>query len=173
MSRRRKRGVFLGTGITRSVCIAALCVLLAGGRLAAGEAQTSVDQERIARTSRAFSQAYVSGDLEALSALYTEDALLLPPNRDVRGRQAIRAYFTPGPGRRQVAHATTSSELRVDGDTAIDVGTWTSTWQRHGEEPQTSSGRYLVVWKRGADGAWRMQYDMWHRPVKSAPGGGP
>ena len=133
---------------------------------AADEPFATSDEARIAAASRAFSVAYVSGDLKTLGELYTHDAVLLPPNRDVLGRDAIREYFTSGPNRKQVAHAMVSIELLVDGDTAIDMGTWNSTWQRKDEPAQSASGRYLVVWRRGKDGAWRMQYDMWHRPTR-------
>ena len=145
-----------------------LTVALLGpvARPAADEPSAASDEARIAAASRAFSTAYVSGDVKTLGELYTIDAVLLPPNRDVRGRDAIRQYFTPRPNRKQVAHTMDSTELLVDGDTAIDMGTWNSTWQRDDEPAQTASGRYLIVWRRGTDGAWRMQYDMWHRPTK-------
>jgi len=41
---------------------------------------------------------------------------------------------------------------------------WSNTWRRGGEAPQSAEGRYLVVWRRGSDGRWRIEYDMWHRP---------
>jgi ketosteroid isomerase-like protein len=54
--------------------------------------------------------------------------------------------------------------LQVQGDLAVDLGWWTSTGQREGQEPATSSGRYLVAWIRTAGGEWKMLYDMWHPP---------
>ena len=50
------------------------------------------------------------------------------------------------------------------GDVVGEVGTWSSTIQRHGEDARiTSSDRYLLVWERGSEGRWRIAYDMWHR----------
>jgi ketosteroid isomerase-like protein len=46
------------------------------------------------------------------------------------------------------------------------VGTWTSTGRRGDADPSTASERYLVVWVREGDGAWRILYDMWHRPAR-------
>ena len=122
-------------------------------------------REEITAASRAFSDAYVAGDTAMIRALYTPDALLLPPNRDVRGREAIGRYFAPRPRRTNVAHAMTSDELRISGGAAIDVGTWSSSWRIDGGPVQEASGRYLVVWRRGEDGRWRIEYDMWHRPA--------
>jgi ketosteroid isomerase-like protein len=59
----------------------------------------------------------------------------------------------------------TSDELRIAGDRAFDTGTWTHAAQAEGRPVQQSSGKYLVIWQRGRDGRWRIEYDMWHRPT--------
>ncbi len=143
----------------------ALCGSGPGSAAAADPPEAgAADRAAIAAASRAFSDAYVRNDSRAIAELYTEDAVLLPPGGEFRGREAAARYFAWGPGRRQVAHAMESSELVVAGDMAVDVGTWHSTSQRGDAPPVTASGRYLVVWVRQGDGAWRMRYDMWHRP---------
>ena len=125
------------------------------------------DRAAIAEASRAFSAAFVAGDTATLGALYTDDAVLLPPNRNVNGNEAIRGYFAPSAGRTQVGHTLTSESLLIDGDLAIDMGRWESTTQREGAEPRTSSERYLVVWQRQEDGSWKMSHDAWHWPQPS------
>lgn len=122
------------------------------------------DEAAIAAASEAFSAAYVRGDTLAIGAFYTEDAVLLPPGRRVTGRANIARYFAPRQGRANVNHTLVCTELRVEGDMAVDVGTWHNTWRSGEEEAQTASGNYLVVWRRGTDDTWRMAYDMWHRP---------
>jgi ketosteroid isomerase-like protein len=121
--------------------------------------------EAIAAASRAFSAAFVAGDTAAIRELYTEGAMLLPPERDVRGRDAIARYFAPGPRRRNLEHAMTSDDLGIEGNLAVDMGTWTNRWSLDGGEPRQASGRYLIVWRRGEDDRWRIEYDMWHRPT--------
>ena len=120
----------------------------------------------IMRASRVFSAAYVANDTAALGRVYTDSAVLLPSDREVRGRPAIQRYFAWGPNRRQIAHAMKSESITINGDMAVDVGTWTSTSQRGDAPAATASGRYMVVWVRESDGAWRMLYDMWHRPTQ-------
>jgi ketosteroid isomerase-like protein len=127
-------------------------------------ARAEKDRRAIAEASLAFSAAYVAGDTVALGELYTEDAVLMPPNRNIEGNDQIRAYFAPAEGRRQVGHKLTSERLLIDGDLAIDMGTWSSTTQRENDEPRTSSERYLVVWQRQGDGTWKMAWDAWHWP---------
>ncbi len=149
-----------GTG--RAVCLA--CVLVVGAAGGAHAQSSAPDSIAIAAASRAFSEAYVRGDTARIRSLYAVDAVLLPPGRELRGRDRIARYFAPSARRVNVSHAMESSELRLAGDVAIDVGIWRNTW-RIGDEPeQSAQGRYLVVWRRGPDSRWRIEYDMWHRP---------
>ena len=147
------------------VTLMAFCAL--AGVAVGEERPRSIDalREEIREASRAFSAAYVTNDVETITALYTDDALLLPPGRDVRGREAAGEYFSWRGSYRQLSHAMQSEELVIRDDIAIDVGTWHSTGQRGDAPPTSASGRYLVVWVKEGDGAWRMKYDMWHRPV--------
>jgi ketosteroid isomerase-like protein len=154
---------------TRALCTILVAATLAGfggcrARPSDSAASGAVARRDIAEAGRRFSAAYVAGDTATIGSLYTEDAVLLPPGAEIRGRAAIVRYFAPGPNRRQLAHAMVSGSLEVRGSTAIDVGRWSSTWQRGNGEPQTAGDRYLIVWLRGADGAWRISHDVWHRP---------
>lgn len=155
VARRRRSGIV-------GVC-AAVGVIVAGASYAA--AQTTDDAAgSIAAASASFSRAYMAGDTATIRALYTEDGMLLPPERTVEGRDAITRYFAPGSRRENTHHAMVSERLEVTGDVAVDVGTWHNRWRIDGGEERTASGAYLVVWRRGADGRWRIQYDAWHRP---------
>jgi len=129
--------------------------------------EAGADQRAIAEASRAFSAAYVAGDTAAIGALYTDDAVLMPPNRNIEGNADIRAFFAPSQNRTQVGHELVSEKLLIDGDLAIDMGTWSSTTQRDDAEPDTSSERYLVVWRRQVDGSWKIAWDAWHWPRPS------
>lgn len=131
----------------------------------ASEATTpTADSLAIVAASRAFSAAYERNDTAALAQVYADSGVLLPPGREVRGRAAIQQYFAWGSQHRQLVHAMRSTSLVVRGDLAVDIGIWTSTAQRGEDPPVTSSERYVVVWRRERDGAWRIRYDMWHRP---------
>ncbi|MGI9039357.1 MAG: YybH family protein [Gemmatimonadota bacterium] len=125
----------------------------------------TVDAEAAIRgAAAAFSAAFEAGDTTALGELYTTDALLLAPNDTVRGRAAIRRWFAPREGRNPFDHTLTADALEVRGDVAIDRGWWTQEFRREDGTTNGSSGVYLVIWRRGSDGRWRMSYDMWHAP---------
>ncbi|MDX1661306.1 MAG: DUF4440 domain-containing protein [Gemmatimonadota bacterium] len=122
----------------------------------------------IVDASQAFSRAMERRDPSTMAAQYTDDAVLLPPNGvPVTGIEAIEAFWTPGdPEFRTVRHELTTDRLEVDCDMATDLGRWRQVAKR-GEGPETEAwGRYLVVWRRTADGEWKMQFDAWTRPVQ-------
>ena len=130
-----------------------------------GMALTDVadDKARIMAASRAFSNAYLRGDTTTLKNLYTEDAVLLPTGSSYSGRAAIASYFAPIEGRTNASHEFRVEKLTIEGDIAIDMGTWHYAW-RVGKVTYSADERYLVIWRRCEDGVWRIQYDMWHRP---------
>lgn len=143
----------------RSPLTATFLVLVA---TAAAGAQSTVEDE-LAAIRSAFSAALVAGDSETVASMYTDDGVLLPPGREIRGRDRIGRYFATGRDYVQVAHSMIPDEVRVDGSTAVEIGTWSSTTRREGQDAVTASDRYLLVWRRESDGTWRIVYDMWHR----------
>jgi ketosteroid isomerase-like protein len=48
------------------------------------------------------------------------------------------------------------------GDTAYEIGKYTLKIQPAGQEAMTDSGKYLVVWKRQAEGTWKLHVDIWN-----------
>jgi uncharacterized protein (TIGR02246 family) len=120
----------------------------------------------IAESADAFSRALERGDAAGMADQYVADATLIPPGgRLVTGRDAILAFWTPrNPDFRTLEHSLTTDRLVVSGDVALEVGTWRQRGQLREEAPTESAGRYLVVWRRQADGAWKMQFDSWTAP---------
>jgi ketosteroid isomerase-like protein len=81
------------------------------------------------------------------------------------GRDAILAFWTPrNPEFRTLQHSLTTDRLVVTGGVAMEVGTWRQRGQLGEEAPKESAGRYLVVWRRQANGSWKMQFDSWTAP---------
>ena len=155
-------------GVCGTICVCLLVMAAAANQITA-QGTKIVKSKRsteaaIKKASVAFSDAYVRGDTDAIRNLYTEDAAILPPGRTIRGNSKIAGYFAPRPNRENISHSMESSELKVEGNLAIDIGMWNNTWKSGNAKEQSASGQYLVVWKRGTDGRWRIQYDMWHRP---------
>jgi uncharacterized protein (TIGR02246 family) len=120
-------------------------------------------QQAIEGTNVRFVQAYNRGDVASVAALYTDDAVLLPPNMEMlRGRQAIEAFWNGARqmGIREVILETASVE--DSGQLAYEIGAYTLKIEPEGREATTDKGKYVVVWKRQADGSWKLAVDIWN-----------
>jgi ketosteroid isomerase-like protein len=125
----------------------------------------AADSTAIAAAARAFSAAYLRNDTLALAHAYVDSAIAFPPGRRaVAGPAAIGHLFAWPAGYRQLEHLLTIEHLQIQGDLAVDVGTWHSTGQREGKDPVAASGRYLVTWVRTSGGPWKILYDIWQPP---------
>lgn len=136
-----------------------------------GLAQQSADEkkniEALAQISTQFSAAYMKGDADKMVSLYTDDAVIFPGNSDlIRGKEAIRKYWTLAPGRTITHHKITASEIKITGDFAYDYGYFEISGVNNGQVWGPNYGKYLIVWKRGSDGAWKMHLDMWNSRPK-------
>jgi uncharacterized protein (TIGR02246 family) len=120
-------------------------------------------RSRIEETNLQFTEALNRGDISSVVALYTDNAVILPPNSEpVRGREGARALFE---GMVQAMGLPTlrlsTVEVTEVGDTAYEVGDYTMTMKPPTGEAINDHGKYVVVWKRQGDAAWKLAVDMW------------
>ncbi|UCG87442.1 MAG: DUF4440 domain-containing protein [Gemmatimonadota bacterium] len=111
----------------------------------------------------AYTEAVLAGDADAVAALYTENAIEMPPDMPSReGRAAIRAAYAAEGGVPQ-AFTVTSVEIDGLGGLAFDRGTWSWTGVVAAEgEPVTLTGKYLMVVRQQQDGSWLWTTGIWN-----------
>jgi uncharacterized protein (TIGR02246 family) len=118
---------------------------------------------QIERNAAQFAEAFNRGDITAVAAMYDTGAVVLAPNAPVmRGRQNIEALWS---GARQQGFKTLNLSVQsVEslGDHAIELGNYTLIVQPAGQPEMTDRGKYMVVWKRQADGSWKLYRDMFN-----------
>lgn len=104
-----------------------------------------------------------NGDAAGLAAMYTEDAVILPPNMEkVSGRTAIEEFWAIGISQMGLKFSEFRTEERiVSGDFIISIGSYTLTIQPAGQKPVEDKGKMIVIWKQTAEG-WRVHRDMWN-----------
>lgn len=124
----------------------------------AGDPRGAIE-ETLAR----FTAAFNSGDAAGVGALYSEDAVILPPGGEsVSGREAITAFWQGA-----IEGGLTDLELQIveleaqDGR-AFEVGKLRLMAPGEGGEMQPVLGKYIVVWKQDGEGNWRLHRDIWN-----------
>lgn len=140
-----------------TVCgILTMAVLPTGAVLA----QETSDEAAFDRVYAEFSRAYRDGDPAAVALVYTEDAYYLAPGDSIAHGNVRRHFewlsrYEAGQGPVVEFEIV---EREISGDLGYDVGYYRL---RPADAPadETSIGKFLVIWKRGADGVWRIQAD--------------
>jgi ketosteroid isomerase-like protein len=102
-------------------------------------------------------------DFDAYVKLYyAENARFLMPNGPtVEGREAIKAVLASFGSMREVKFSIVS----MDGmnDLACVHGTYAMSWTPPGATaPQGDKGKYVEIWKRRADGTWKVTHDIFN-----------
>jgi uncharacterized protein (TIGR02246 family) len=100
--------------------------------------------------------AYNTNTPAAFAAMYTEDAVVLPPGQPpVNGRDAITQFWKDrlAPGNRK-DHTFEIVSVRQDGELAYQVARWTLDILNGRGEPTKVSGNTVRIFERQPDGSW-------------------
>lgn len=121
-------------------------------------------EDAVRSASAALNQAYIAKDVEKIVTFYAEDASLFPPGSGIdTGKEAIHAAwvaFVTTPGFSLNA-TTTKVEAARSGDLAYEEGAYLLTTKVKGEL-KAEKGKYVVVWKKQADGNWKAVADIFN-----------
>jgi ketosteroid isomerase-like protein len=112
---------------------------------------------------RMFGDGIRKGEAAAVGALYSEDALLMPPNFEmIRGRSSTQGFWG-GAIKMGVKDAVlTTVELTDLGDMVHEVGNYALRIQPEGQAAFEDKGKYIVLWKKMPDGSLKMHRDIWN-----------
>ena len=117
----------------------------------------------IESANREIGKAFSSGDIAALAAFYTEDAVVLPPNSQmIRGRKAIEEFWKGAVGMGVRSIQLNTIDVQSSGDLAYEIGNATMQIQPQGGSASRETVKYVVVWKRQPDNSWKLAADIWN-----------
>ncbi|HEU5039467.1 MAG TPA: SgcJ/EcaC family oxidoreductase [Gemmatimonadales bacterium] len=146
-----------------ALLLGAPALLLAGCRDRVPPADPSARRAIEAAVSR-YVAASNRGDAEALTELYTEDAVLLPPDHAaIHGREAIGEFWRQGT---DSGLAVRTLRVEVDGSIGYLVGQY--NLPPTDEEP-ADSGKYVMCLRRQRDGSWKLSADIWNSSAEDEP----
>lgn len=162
--------------VTRSFVPAlTIAFLTLGCKPAPAPDRGSTDQASVAavhQVGEAYLAAVRTGDIDAALAQWADSMMVLPPNEPAfRGHAAYRAWLEAFMKQLKVVDARfTDSEVTVSGNLAIErVGFAWTLQPVAGGDPITEVGKGLHVYRRQADGAWKLTMDIWSADAPAKP----
>jgi uncharacterized protein (TIGR02246 family) len=128
------------------------------------QAEVSASKLELGQMNRDFAAALNAKDAKAAAALYTEDAVLIPPGEPlVRGREAIEEYWRGAielGGVRDVSVET--MDALSSGTLGYETGSFVLTANGPDGEPVVDRGRYVELLRREPDGRWLSTHGIWN-----------
>ena len=89
--------------------------------------------------------------------------MMLPPDATVvSGRDAIAALWKGWIDEGLTNLKLKTTKIESAGDLAYEIGDFSLDVTGEDGQVTPAPGNYLVVWKKGADGVWRLQVDTWN-----------
>ena len=118
-----------------------------------------IDDRTVAGLKATLVRAFEQGDAALAASLYEPGARLLPPGAPViTGADAVRAFFQRRCDAGSDGGVLETVRLDEYGDVAVEEG----RYGRRAGEQLLDTGKYLAVFRRQPDGAWRWAIDMWN-----------
>jgi ketosteroid isomerase-like protein len=150
--------------LVRNLCIGATAFSVACAQThgAAGSSQNSADtlKAEIEAVNREMEIAFGRKDLLAVAKFYADDARLIGPRgQEVRGRAAIDAYWVNV--RNPKSWRLEAFDIGGSATEAFQFGRSTLV-QENAAGDRTSVTDFVVIWKRGLDGMWKIALDFYH-----------
>jgi uncharacterized protein (TIGR02246 family) len=125
--------------------------------MVADEVQKAIDE-----ANRRFMEGFLKQDPSMNASVYAEDAVVFPPDAAaVQGKKAIEEFWGGVMASGVKEGRLTTVELVGDGDYVHERGTGVLKVHPAGEAPSEQNLKYVVVWKRTAEG-WKNLWDIWN-----------
>ena len=134
-----------------------------------------VDEKAVRDADEQWSKVAAAKDLDKTVSFYADGAVVLPPNQAVvTTKDGIRNLWKGFlDSLTDINWKTTRVETAKSGDMAYLIGTYEMTMK----DGTKDKGKYCEVWKKQADGKWKVSADMFSSDLpapgaSSAAGGG-
>jgi ketosteroid isomerase-like protein len=137
-----------------------VAVLLLGPALAA-EVRGGEMEEQLMEADRRFCADVQEGGAEAWALWFAEDGVQFPTEGRVEGRAEILALMEESfvPGAPALRWEPTEVAVAASGELGWTVG----RWRLVREEEVLRRGNYVTLWKRDAEGRWKVAVDIGNR----------
>ena len=153
------------------LCLATVVMVLASCGTAQPPASAPVDtrvqdEAAIRAAAGAWGKAIEAKDLEQTLSYYADDAWVFPQNEPIAKtadqRRSVWAAFFAMPGASNMEGDIARIEVARSGDLAVEYGAFAMTMNDKSGKPVTQNEKYVVTWKKQADGEWKVIADIWN-----------
>jgi ketosteroid isomerase-like protein len=155
------RGFHLAAGLT--------LVLAACQPAAKDESATAADAIRAADA--AWSKVFSARDTSAAVAAVEPGGSILPPNGAIAtGPEAIRKLFEGfyGMPAMTISWSPNKVEAARSGELGFSSGTYEMSYTDPKGKPATDHGKYVTIWRKQADGSWKVVLDTFNSDLPLA-----
>ncbi len=146
--------------------IATSCQNQDGNAVGKAKAGVEADVAAIKALIAEWVRLYNAEDFEnMISVFYADKAVVMNPNAPARRTKEAILLMYQEDCELNIEHVDTSvaEDVRVSGNTAVAWGMDTgTTTPRSGGAPVLYSLKWLMVFERQSDGAWKCLYEMWN-----------
>jgi uncharacterized protein (TIGR02246 family) len=120
----------------------------------------AADEAAIRGLDSAWNKSAGDKNVDAFTTYYATDGVLMAPgDTAIKGRDAIHAALAAMVKDPNFALTFTPDQVTPKGDLAWEIGHYTITFSNKAKKPAPTSGKYVVVWARQADGSWKVALD--------------
>jgi uncharacterized protein (TIGR02246 family) len=149
----------------------AACLVVLPLSACGSKADPKAEEQRLMETSRAWSRVAQSGDVDAILAYWSDDAVVIQPGQEVtRGREPLRAMIERMNKLPGFAISWEPLEARISdaGDMGYLIERTQLTINGPDGKPVTQQYRAVTIWRKQADGSWKNVVDI-SNPGPAAP----
>lgn len=160
--------------MTKPAVLPLLTILLAAACAAPSPPPPDLEAELAAlrATATAYNDAASAKNADGVVALYDQDAVMVPPNADmVNGLEGVRGYrfgFITTPGV-ELRFELLDAGVSASADMGWSLALTHITINRPDGTVGTELIRDFHVWRKQADGSWKLAVDIWNSGM---PAGG-
>ena len=158
MTVRNSAAVFL-------ICTLAVVAFGCSGMQKTNADTRDADLAALMDADKTWAQTAANKEMEKIHAYFLSDAVVLAPHAPIaEGADAARALFDQMYGLPgfSLTWQATSSEVASSGDLGYTVGTYELSFDGPDGAPIKDNGKYMTVWKKQADGTWKVAVDMFN-----------
>lgn len=149
--------------ISTIALFAMACGTTADADNGASTTQADLDQLKVEliEADRAWSQSVGRTGLGAWLAAFGDNGIMVSNGVSHAGQDGIRAQMLPlfADPQFSLSWDPNFSEVSAGGDLGYTIGTYEMT-ATVGDGAQSFTGSYLTVWRKNADGAWKVEADI-------------